>query len=162
MYYSTECLSQCETGSDLLMQFSISRKDSSIIAASVESECHLYSIKEKENGHGEDKEVKVETLSSTNSQEEEEEDGGKEGEEDQSNGSVTGDEDDADLYELSKTAAVTTDEHPKDPSQNVVQFTFDGSHVVTGGDDGCMRIWKVREEREGERDDLPLHDSFQI
>ena len=148
------------------MQFSIGRKDSSIIAASVESECHLYSIKEKENGHGEDKEVKVETLSSTNSQEEEE--GGKEGEEDQSNDSVTGDEDgvtgdedDADLYELSKTAAVTTDEHPKDPSQNVVQFTFDGSHVVTGGDDGCMRIWKVREER-GERDDLPLHDSFQI
>lgn len=146
------------------MQFSIGRKDSSIIVASVESECHLYSINEKENGRGEDKEVKVETLSSTNSQEEE----GKEGEEDQSNDSVTGDEDgvtgdedDADLYELSKTAAVTTDEHPKDPSQNVVQFTFDGSHVVTGGDDGCMRIWKVREER-GERDDLPLHDSFQI
>lgn len=97
--------------------------------------------------------MKVETLSSTNSQEEEEEDGGKEGEDDQSNGSVTGDEDeDADLYELSKTAAVTTDEHPKDPSQNVVQFTFDGSHVVTGGDDGCMRIWKVREEREGGRE----------
>ena len=148
------------------MQFSIGRKDSSTIAASVESECHLYSIKEKENGRGEDKEVKVETLSSTNSQEEEE--GGKEGEEDQSNDSVTGDEDgvtgdedDADLYELSKTAAVTTDEHPKDPSQNVVQFTFDGSHVVTGGDDGCLRIWKVREER-GERDNLPLHDSFQI
>lgn len=131
------------------MQFSISCKDSSIIAASVESECHLYSINEKENGRGEDKEVKVETLSSTNSQEEEE--GGKEGEDDQSNDSVTGDEDDADFYELSKTAAVTTDEHPKDPSQNVVQFTFDGSHVVTGGDDGCMRIWKVREERERER-----------
>lgn len=133
------------------MQFSISCKDSSVIAASVESECHLYSIKEKENGRGEDKEVKVETLLSTDNQEEEEEEGGKEGEDDQSNGSVTGDEDDADLYELSKTAAVTTDEHPKDPSQNVVQFTFDGSHVVTGGDDGCMRIWKVREERERER-----------
>lgn len=135
------------------MQFSISPKDASVLAASVESDCKLYSIKEKEkeDGSGDEKEAKVESLTYTDKEkesEESEDDNKKEKEEEEGDSSKEDDEVDEDgeldLFELSETAAVTSDEHSKDPSQNVVQFSFDGSHVLTGGDDGCMRIWKVR------------------
>ena len=134
------------------MQFSISSKDTSVLAASVESDCKLYSIKEKENRDtGEEKEDNVESLTFTDKEKESKESGEenekeKENEEDSSKEDDDIDEDgELDLFELCETAAVTSDEHGKDPSQNVVQFSFDGSHVLTGGDDGCMRIWKVRD-----------------
>ena len=46
-------------------------------------------------------------------------------------------------FEVIKTASVVTDEATKDACQNVVRFTCDGDHVVTGGEDGKLRVWKV-------------------
>ena len=37
----------------------------------------------------------------------------------------------------------------EDALQKVAKFSFDGKVVVTGGVDGCVRVWKVREGRRG-------------
>ncbi|XP_011410326.1 PREDICTED: prolactin regulatory element-binding protein-like [Amphimedon queenslandica] len=184
-YYSSDCLCQRETGFDLLMQFSISPKDASVLAASVESDCKLYSIKEKESGDsGEEKEAKVESLTYTDKEKEieesekeskeSEEENVKENEEEEGDSSKEDDEVDEDgeldLFELNETAAVTSDEHSKDPSQNVVRFSFDGSHVLTGGDDGCLRIWKLPDLKavvssrahKGEITDIAVHPSKEL
>ena len=65
-------------------------------------------------------------------------------EEDKSDLQEVNDKDDLSKdFEVIKTASVVTDEATKDACQNVVRFTCDGDHVVTGGEDGKLRVWKV-------------------
>ena len=96
----------------------------------------------------EKKEEKKMVVEEENSQVEEEnsqvEEENSQVEEDKSDLQKINDKDDLNKdFEVIKTASVVTDEATKDACQNVVRFTCDGDHVVTGGEDGKLRVWKV-------------------
>lgn len=59
-------------------------------------------------------------------------------------------------FHVTELRRVASDMTPRNPCQNVVRFASDGSSILTGGEDGVVRVWKVRvRERVGAHQMMP-------
>ena len=47
-------------------------------------------------------------------------------------------------FQVTELSQVKSDMFPQHPSQNVVRFACDGGSLLTGGEDGVVRVWKVK------------------
>ena len=136
------------------------------VAASVGSSCHIYSIKRpfvNESDSEEEIKDEVEEVGAKRDSDNERdsislkkeevirEEVAEKGDKDESakgkdwmdDGELISDKDSPDSFKITKTASVTTDSAVKDSCQNVVRFFRNGERVVTGGEDGTIRVWSV-------------------
>ena len=163
---------------DVIMQCTVNPQNSNMLAASINDECRIYNIKYQEESISEEGSEtsqtgsdNIEELGSLDAKKEERQ---KENEfelhstsfkkVEETKKSLTDDirkeeqtvplESDINgpEVEITEMAAAVTDKLSKEAFQNVVEFSCDGIHVLTGGGDGCIRIWEVGRERERERE----------
>ena len=139
---------------DLIMQSSVSPDDRYLLASSINDECHLLVVRPTtdresetlEKSFNKQKVEDVGALDVNGEKKDNEDDSDNEsdsisfskGEKNNGANEMLGYE-----FEIVETAAVISDKALKEPCQNVVEFCSDGAHVVTGGEEGCIRIWKV-------------------
>ena len=97
------------------------------IAASIDTSCYIFSLQKAEAGPK--REAREEPCNTDSS-----EGGGH-------SGGACGEEVE---YEVTKVASKTTVfSEARDAQQKVVKFSPAGYHVITGGTDGVVRMWKV-------------------
>lgn len=157
---------------DVIMQCTVNPHDSNMLAASINDECRIYNIKypeesisEEGSETGQTGSDNIEELGSLDAKKEEweEEDefefdstSFKKVEETKKSLTdnirkeertvPTESDSNGPEVEIIEMAAAVTDKSSKEVFQNVVEFSCDGTHVLTGGGDGCIRIWEVQKE----------------
>lgn len=123
--YSHTCISRHYTDSNLWMQFCTNPCNAHMLATSIDAECRIYNIRKERSSVEEVGNTKNDDLHSNKKE------------------SSSKETAVVNQFELIEVASAITDYTSSGPFQNVVRFSHDGSHVLTGGQDGVVRVWKV-------------------